>query len=110
MAMSKKDKTQLAILGAIIGVVLIVVIVKNQDKFLPEPAGGGEDFSAPARLGTPVNIDSEFFSRPDFAGLRHYGEINIIPPDTVDSNKKTTTPVDGEEITLPIDNTVEDTP
>ncbi len=115
MAMSKKDKTQLVIIGTIIVVVLIGLIVNYRSKFLPEPVSGGEDFSILDRIGTPVDIDTEFFNRPDFSGLRHYGEINIIPPDisgidevVSDMDNKT---IDVEDM-VPINNNdaVEDTP
>ena len=114
MAMSKKDKTQLIALGVIIGVIFVAVIINYRDRFLPKPAGSGEDFAVSARPGILVDIDSEFFSRPDFAGLRHYGEINIIPPDTAGASyvlpKADEETVDLRNTTPLTDDIIEDTP
>lgn len=77
--MTKKDKTQLAVLGAIILVVLVVVVYNYRDRFLPQPSGGSEQFVAPKRLEAPVKLKDEVLNRDDFKGLESHGPIIISP-------------------------------
>jgi hypothetical protein len=108
--MTKKDKTQLMVLGAIILVVLIVVVYNYRDRFLPQPSGASEQFVAPKRLEAPVKLKTEVLDRDDFQALDSYGPIEITPnlsegasasSGTSDSASTDTTTSDSEDSAVP---------
>ena len=86
--MTKKDKTQLMVLGGIILVVLVVVVYNYRDRFLPKPVGGAEQFAAPKRLEAPVQLKTEVLKRADYQDLKSYGtmDINPNPSESTDSS------------------------
>ncbi|MBN1585057.1 hypothetical protein JW899_01685 [Candidatus Uhrbacteria bacterium] len=93
MAMSRKDRIQLGVIGAIIIVLLAVLTFSYRDRLLPKPDQAVGRAAVGARPSDPVSIDGRIFQRTDFKSLRHYGpDYGVTVPDTAGEDYRRPSP------------------
>ncbi len=81
MALKSKEKKQIMILGALIGIILVAIGYFYRDKLLPQPAAGGASYVPPQRIEVPSpKAAEELFQREDFMTLKQFGNVPVTAP------------------------------
>jgi hypothetical protein len=74
-----KERKQVAMLQAVLGITAFVIAYMYRGVFVPNPEGGELALPAADRVIIGPSAGSDLYERKDFKDLRRFGEIPVKP-------------------------------
>lgn len=75
-----KEKQQVVMLVAVLGIIVVVLLFFYRDKFLPRPTGEAVLLAPPPRMTVPAAIGADaLYERKDFRALKRFGDMPVRP-------------------------------